>query len=132
MEDKQMTQRDWINFGIIAVVVVAIVGLIVISMTSISAKKDAPLAKQEKAYADLVEAELNSYYVDEGVYPSSQEELASRFDKDSKDLSFTAVTEELEDFTYTVRGDKDAYQVSYTDNDGRIQTLSGNYKEDYN
>lgn len=127
MEDK-LTARQWAWF---AAIVLSIGGLIFIGLAAMNADKKEPFQKQEQAYVELVEAELRDYYANERIYPISESDLSEIFD-DEEGLSYRDVTKELEDFNYTVRGDREAYKFTYTDNDGKSQTVSGNYKEDYN
>lgn len=86
--------------------------------------------KLENANADLIKSSLKVYYIEESEYPSEIEELLSSKEGEIKD-SLQASISNLNDFDYSVRGDRQAYKFTYKSIDTQLVTVEGNYQEDY-
>ena len=133
-EDKKYYKRLAITGGVIALLILVIV-IVTIPKPGAPVKLDAigeASLKYEKSTIELLKARLNLYYVYESEFPRSLETLMA-YDK------FTAEDKEqlqegldrIKDLDYKVRGDEQAYRITYTDTAKQTVTYDGNYQEDY-
>jgi len=96
------------------------------------------LLARDTAEANLIKATIEAYYASNGKYPSDYEKLVAYVQDDRSGTwsandkkDFTNIKTHLIDFAYTVRGDGQAYQFTYTDVDGKPVTIKGDYQNDY-
>lgn len=119
------------RLAIIGGVIAAII-LIVIIVTSTSAGKpsvDSLGGKVETTTVSAIQATANVYYVKKGYYPVSYDEMVKSDPQYAEDLkSYKA---KLKDFEYTRRGDRQAYQITYTNIAGEKIVVEGNYTNEY-
>lgn len=127
--DPQLSGKQ---MGIIGGIIAAVILVIII----IAANQEPPsqvntaTGRVETSTAAVIQSTLNVYYVDRGYYPSSYEALMEYKPENAAKLK--EYKDELKEFEYSRRGDEQAYQITYTNVDGKTITLTGNYKEDYN
>lgn len=132
-EDKTYYKRLAIVGGVIVAIILVIVIISLPKPTQPAQLDAAGQATQrlEKADADVIEAALKVYYIKQGQYPSTIDQLIDSEDTDSQQ-SLREGVDRLADFDYSVRGDKQAYKITYKSVDKQTVSLEGNYKEDYN
>ena len=96
------------------------------------------LLARDTASANLIKATLTVYYIANNEYPVDYATLTSYVDNDqtgqwsaSGKTNFDGIRKNLKDLSYTVRGDFQAYQFTYTDSAGKPVTVKGDYQNDY-
>ena len=89
--------------------------------------------KLETASVNVLKAELDIYYVEYGRYPGTLSSL-DEYVKDSRKDSISSYEDSknsLKDLLYVVRGDSQAYKITYTSVSGQSIEVDGNYQQDY-
>lgn len=112
--------------------VLAIIILIIVIVTSTSAGKpsvDSLGGKVETTTVSAIQATANVYYAKNGYYPVSYDEMIESDPDYAEDLK--GYRTKLKDFGYTRRGDRQAYQITYTNIAGEKITVNGDYKNEY-
>lgn len=128
----------------IGIIIAVIIGIGVYS--DMQNKQDVKVAEinYEKASANVIESAVEMHYVYEGKYPRSLKDLTDTLKVDINQMKernlapseqFLPTLEksikDLKSLEYKVRGDDQAYQFTYTDFDGKTQTITGNYNKDF-
>lgn len=94
----------------------------------------------ELSGAKVVKADLDLYYALYGKYPTDRNDFVEKLSNSEfikkKDKPFDAaflqkIMNDLKDFSYTVRGDEQAYKFSYTDQYGEKKVIEANYQKDF-
>lgn len=101
----------------------------------------------EKSLVEMVEASMNLYYASHNSYPYSTEVMLRDLENDAKtglvqkDISRKDLLDsidttkraikELKDFHLGLRGDEEAYQITYTDFEGNKKVVEGNYNKEF-
>ena len=87
----------------------------------------------EEAQTAVIKATLNLYYLHRyGSYPSNAEDVMEVEEIEKADRAqFKSSIGKLKDFEYKVKGDRSAYQFTYTSLSGETKTVEGNYEEEY-
>ena len=120
-------------------IVALIIGLFISQRNTESTKDMEVFTNAETSGIEWLEAELDLYYLENGQYPVDysilEEYIVEADDTDSatenKEL-LTSVEDSLDNLEYKVRGDGEAYQLTYTSDTGEMVTKEGNYREDFN
>lgn len=119
------------RLAIIGGVIAAII-LIVVIVTSTGAGKprvDSLEGKVETTTVAAIQATANVYYVKNGYYPVSYNEMIESDPQYADDLKDYLT--KLKDFEYTRRGDRQAYQITYTNIAGERIIVDGDYENEY-
>jgi hypothetical protein len=135
-----MRRRFWIIGSIIAFVIL-MGGLYAnFEFDRIDHIKKATTAYELSA-VKVLKADLNLYYALYGNYPTDKDKFLEKlseneFIKKNEGKPFDTnslqkVMNSLKDFSYTVRGDEQAYKFSYIDQYGEKKVIEGNYQKDF-
>lgn len=98
--------------------------------------------ESEAAKEDVVESSLNLYYVFYGRYPADTDSLIEGLsnkknyellDREPSDTTILVkiVNSDLNNFEYSVRGDKKAYKFTYLSSDGETKEVIGEYQKEF-
>lgn len=124
------------RFWIISIIILLVVGFFAIDDYSVKQKRkdvarNAILNVEEKS-VNAVKASIDYYYVRNGMYPLSWDNLTEDFKEASQSTQILDdIEKNLSNFEYKVRGDRQAAQIEYTDINGNKQTPEFNYIKDY-
>lgn len=148
MVDKK--QSNWLDkHRVLTVICVTAVLLAIVAVSSMIPKNEQntkkPVDKMtsltlgaEKAGADLLKSYLDLYYTVKGSYPVNYRDFISTVNSDQSgylsNISTKTLDEirgELKDFSYTVRGDGQACQLTYTNSLNEPVTVAIDYKNEY-
>lgn len=78
-----------------------------------------------------IKAWLKLYYVTKGEYPSVISEMKEIEQKEASYSTLEERVNSITNFKYEVRGDRQAYKITYTNQKGENIVVEGNYKSDY-
>lgn len=125
--------KKLITFGLLFLIF--IVGFFVYDETKHKNEVAEATKNVESSSVQELKASLDYYYVLEGEYPRNTEDLVkvlSRSEKNKEIIKALPIAiKSLKDFTFTVRGDEQAYKFTYTNSNGKQQVVEGNYKKDF-
>lgn len=135
--------RGLVIVGIIAVFLV----IFAISSTQQSIQTDknpaSASSKLETLSADAVKSNINLYYIANGYYPVTYEDMIAEFknskpgdygeNSDGATLAKDAenAIQDLKDFKYSRRGDDQACQFTYLNSANKTVTVSVDYRSEY-
>ncbi len=133
-----MTKKKILLF--ILILVVAVVALVYFldrqnlkRLEAARANLETAKAAQESDGVELIKADLNLYYVVHKSYPweiSDVEEAVEEAQKGNYKVTQDAISG-LKDFSYEIKGNRQAYKFSYTDLNEKRVTEEGNYQADF-
>jgi len=124
------------RFWIISIIILLVVGFFAIDDYSVKQKRkdvarNAILNVEEKS-VNAVKASIDYYYVRNGMYPLSWDNLTEDFKEASQSTQILDdIEKNLSNFEYKVRGDRQAAQIEYIDINGNKQTPEFNYVKDF-
>lgn len=136
-----MNKGKKIIFAVVLLIVL-VGGFIILSVKQRSDR----IKKLEIAYVEMVKASVNLYRVAYGTYPYDAEvlirdlEVYAKTERVQPDLkegmsdsikSTKKAVNELKDFDFSLRGDGEAYQITYTDFEGNKKVIEGNYNKEF-
>ncbi len=144
-----MKRKNWIIGIILAFVLLIGGGYAYFEFDRISSAKKA-MTDYEVSAQNVVKSNLEMYYSFYQKYPSDTDELIEGLSNKKNyeilnqkplDLSSLKRTigkesnqyswQELKEFSYSVRGDRQAYKFSYTDQYGKRKVIEGSYQKDF-
>jgi len=128
----------FIILGIIVVVILLISGLYWVDYQHQEEVKTAKV-NYEVASANLIKSGIDVYHAYEGKYPYSLKELVEKIREiDLKQKKEDRMGDSLEKaikgipaLKYSLRGDKEAYRLTYTNSKGEEKALEANYGKDF-
>lgn len=95
----------------------------------------------EASGVKVIQSGIDVYYASEGKYPLKLDEVDNvvtefrkKLGKDDVRLrgeTILEIVERLKDLNYEVRGDEQAYKLTYIDVNGKKIIVEGNYQSDY-
>lgn len=135
-----MTKKR-IAIGIVVVIFLLFGGLYAYSEFERTENIKKTTTAYENSGEDLIKNELDLYYIIYNKYPNSIEKLMEglsdernykllkreRYDR----TLLKNVIKDLEGFTYSVRGDDQAYKFTYKHKYGEQKVVEGNYQKDF-
>lgn len=87
----------------------------------------------EKSSVGLLTASLKFYYAIKGDYPSVISDMKEVLEtnKESSYATLEKAISKVNNIQYRVRGDRQAYKITYTNQRGENITVEGNYRSDF-
>ncbi len=124
-----MKRKYWI-ISIILLLLMLVGGILVFSEVQRTNNIRKSIENLDASTMNYIKAALNYYYVLHGEYPRNTEELVEKLPDEQRE-HWQKTIKNLKEFTYSVRGDKQAYKATYTNYYGEKIEIQGNYQEDF-